>query len=107
MKAKIGMLKCKRIKSWQPGWLLTLIVIFSACGKHSEHQEEESDHHEHGIELGTELKKEFGIEDETITPGKFHHVIKVGGQIESSSSDINTVTAKQSGIVTLSSDINL
>lgn len=62
-------------------------------------------HEDHGITLSSEMADEFGVMEEAVTLGKFHHVIKVSGKVESSASDIHTITAKQNGILTLSSDI--
>lgn len=83
------------------------ILLFAACGSHEETHEQDDDHahsHEH---IEAEHLMEFGVEEEIVTPGSFHHVIKVGGKIESSAADIHTVTATQSGIVTLAPDISL
>lgn len=101
----------RRIRRKKYSGLFTLILgaslLTAGCsGKPVPHEEDEASHgHEHGIELQEEMIREFGIEEEKVEEGPFHHVIKVGGKIESSASDIHTITAKKSGIVTLASDI--
>lgn len=69
----------------------------------AEHNEEH--HHEGALTISDEQAKQFGIETETLSPGPFSDVIRVSGRIEPASSDTYTVTARQSGIFTLSSGI--
>lgn len=82
-----------------------------ACGSAShddhDHDHDEDDEHEHSGSVVIEPEKaaEFGILTETLKPAPFHDVIKTSGSIEASGSDIFTVTAKKSGIVTLSPGI--
>ena len=88
--------------------ILAIFLLTACSGNKVSHEEGEAGDrhdHEHGIELDEEMMREFGIEEEIVEEGPFHHVIKVGGKLEPSASDIHTVTAKKSGIVTLSSDI--
>ena len=80
-----------------------IIFIMSGCFSCS-HSEKEEDHEDHHESEGIDIHKlhEFNIETEQIVPSSFHDVIKVSGVIEASNSDIFTVTAKRSGIVSLS-----
>ena len=81
---------------------------FLSCSSGTEgdhHDTEEDDHSHHSSEVGViiepEKAKEFGIEIETVVPGKFSDVIKTSGTIDSPNSDFFTVSAKKSGIITL------
>ena len=87
-------------------FFLTLLMLWSAsCA--SRNEEEHEEHHEHtGVAFEPEKAKEFGIEHEIVVPGIFHDVIKTSGTIEPSSTDIRTITAKKSGIVTLATGIS-
>ena len=82
--------------------LLPLIVVFACVSSHEEEDDHDDDHHDHGGVVFPPAKaKEFGIEYEIVSPGAFHDVIKTSGTIESSTSDIHTVVAKKSGVITL------
>lgn len=77
-----------------------------ACSQHSHEEDEHEDHAEtHALVIEPEKAKRFGIDFETVSLAPFSHIIKTSGAIEASSSDTYTVTAKQSGIVTLASGI--
>lgn len=83
--------------------ILSVSFALLACGASSVHHEEEEDHHhDSGIVLEPDKAREFGIITEVVAPGNFHDVISASGTIEASSSDIYTVSAKKSGILTLS-----
>lgn len=88
------------------------LIALAASGCHSHdassdhHSEEEENHEGHGIELPEATAREFGVEYETITPSGFQNVIKTTGVITPSPSDIHTLPAKQSGIVSLLSGIH-
>ncbi|MDE6227660.1 MAG: efflux RND transporter periplasmic adaptor subunit [Muribaculaceae bacterium] len=72
------------------------------------HDKEEGDHHHEGaITLSPHQAEEFGVVVETIQPSSFNEVIKVSGRIEPSVSGRVTVTARKSGIVTLSPSVAL
>ena len=84
------------------------LSLFISCGHHSHEEEEEDDDHHHAdseIILEPQKAKEFGIEYENVAPGKFHDVIKTSGAIEAANSDIVTVSAKKSGIITLQNGV--
>lgn len=81
-----------------------------SCASHSndEVEDHDEDHHSHsGITLSPEKITEFGIEFEEISPSRFHDVIKTSGNIEASGTDIQTITAKKSGIITLIPGLNM
>lgn len=79
----------------------------SKIEKHNREQEETEHHHEGAITLSAHQADEFGVEVETLQPTPFRDVIKVSGGIEPTASGRTTVTAKRSGIVTLSPSISL
>lgn len=87
---------------------LFALLILSACSSHHDEGEEHHDeeHHHSGITFSPEKATRFGIEFETVEPGNFHDVVKTSGVIESSGSDLYSVTAKKSGIITLAPGIN-
>lgn len=93
----------------KPFFIILSLFIFMSCtsAKHEEEHEMESDHHHTGSEIHFDVEKasEFGIEFETVTPGKFNDVIKTSGSIEASASDIRTVVARRNGVVTLANEI--
>lgn len=85
---------------------LTLIVLGSCASSHSHEEEQEDEHHhESGIHIEPATAAEFGINVESIETGTFRDAIKTSGIIESSTSDIYTVSAKKSGIVSLSAGL--
>lgn len=76
----------------------------------ADHHEDEEDHHDHDnmdIIIEPQQAQKFQLEYETVKPGEFQDVIKTGGVIESSTSDIYTITAKKSGVVTLAPGVNV
>lgn len=83
-------------------------ALFLSCAStHEDHDEEEHDHeHSEGIHFEPEKASEFGVEYETVAPSEFYDVIKTSGEIEASNSDIFKITARKSGIITLSPDIS-
>ncbi|MCH5235458.1 MAG: efflux RND transporter periplasmic adaptor subunit [Muribaculaceae bacterium] len=85
-----------------------LLFFSGSCVSNNEaDHEEHEEHHDHaGVTFEPDKAKEFGVEFEIIAPGTFHDVIKTSGTIQPSSSDIQTITAKKSGIVTLNSGIS-
>ena len=89
-------------------YLFYIIFLLSAfsCASHKEEEHDEEHHNHTGIVFEPEKAKEFGIEWEIIVPGVFQDVIKTSGSIETSNSDIHTITAKKSGVITLNSGIS-
>lgn len=88
--------------------LLPLLSLLTACDAHNhDDHDEDDDHHEAlGVHLEPEQAARFGVMIDTVTPGKFHDVVRAAGIIEPSNSDIFTATAKRSGIITLAPGIN-
>lgn len=90
-------------------YILSLIVLLS-CSHHSHDVGESAEDHEEGhsasVMLEPEEAAEFGIEYEIVEPGNFHDIIKTSGVIESSNSDIFTVTARKNGIISLLGNIS-
>ena len=90
------------------------IAVFISGGCHNHHSHEDNDNeneneshfHNDGFTIKPEQAKNFGIEYEIVAPSAFHEVIKTGGAIEPAPSDLYTLTAKKSGIVTLEPGIN-
>ncbi len=93
--------------------LLTCVLpLVSGCAGHSgehhdEHPEEsaelnENHHHDGAVMMEPEKAAGFGVKIETATPSNFAEVIKVSGRIEPAPTDRMTVTAKRSGIFTIS-----
>lgn len=74
---------------------------------HDDHDEEVHDHGSSAIHIEPEWASEFSIEYEVATPGKFHNVIKTSGSIEASATDVFTLSAKKSGIITLRPGVSL
>ncbi len=84
---------------------------------HEEHEHEHGDHehgeHEHGehehsseeITLDEHQAEEFGVGVDTIVAGEFAEVVKVSGQIESSTTSRSVVSATAAGIVHFTSNI--
>lgn len=74
---------------------------------HEDHDDhEETTHHDLSeIVLSHEQVHNFGIEFEIVEPGDFQEVIKTGGIIEPSNSDLYTVTAHKSGLIKLADGI--
>ena len=72
-----------------------------------EHDGNEEHHHEGAITLSAHQAEEFGVNVTPLQPGGFSEVIKVSGRIEPNATGRVTVTAKRSGIVTLSQGISL
>lgn len=88
--------------------ILCLFFIFSSCASKVEKEEHEEENHSHSeVSIEPEIAKQFGVEYEIVTSGSFHDVIKTSGIIESSRSDINTISARRSGIITLSPGISI
>ena len=87
--------------------LLLIALLSISCSHHREEEDDDHDHHEGNKGINPHQLEEFDIVYETVAPSAFHDVIKTGGVIQPSSSDITTVTAKKSGIITLSPDINV
>lgn len=84
-------------------YLLTAIatILPTGCGhSHEEHHEKEGEHH-HADEilLDEHQMEEGGVVVETVTPGDFRNVVKVGGKIISPTGDEQTIAATASGIV--------
>lgn len=69
---------------------------------HSEHSHEPHKHHEGEITLAESTAREMGVTVATITPGEFHEVLKVAGQIVASADSRQTIAARSAGIVSLS-----
>ncbi len=72
-----------------------------------EHEHEECDggihkHHDGEITLSEVTARDMGVTVATATPGEFHEVLKVSGQIVPSPDGQQTVSAQSAGIVTLS-----
>lgn len=94
-------------------WSLFIIFLSSlicvSCGSSSVAEEDHEDEHDHehhgGIVLEPQQAAEFGIEYETVKEGDFKDVIKTSGTLESSTSDIYTLSAKKSGVLTLNPGI--
>lgn len=81
---------------------------------HEEHEHGDHEHgeHEHGeghnseeITLDEHQAEEFGVGVDTIVPGEFTEVVKVSGQIESSTTSHSVVSATAAGIVHFTSNI--
>ena len=93
--------KCKYI-------IYCLLLSLFSCHSHSDNheaEEEDSPHPAHGVEISHEMAEEFGITVEAVKAGEFYDVIKTSGKIQPATSDIFTVTAKKSGILSLNSGI--
>lgn len=90
-----------------PIYIFSFILLVSCSHSHKEEDEHDEDHHHSGIVLEPKRAKAFGIEYETVSPGTFHDVIKTSGVIEPSSSDLYSITARKSGIITLSNGIGI
>jgi len=93
---------------------VALICIISACDNHNElahnHttkvESEEEQHNENEIHIASSDATRFGITTDTINYQSFNEVIKVTGQILSSSGDEVTISSITPGIVKLSDNIN-
>ncbi|MBD5358335.1 MAG: efflux RND transporter periplasmic adaptor subunit [Bacteroides sp.] len=94
-------------------WIISFSLLWgmTACSAHSDshddHDIEETEaaeehHHEGAIVMEPEKAAGFGVRVETMTPGQFSEVIKVSGRIEPAPTDRLTVTARKSGIFTMS-----
>lgn len=59
-------------------------------------------HHDGEITLSETTAHDMGVYAETISPGEFHEVLKVSGQIVPSPDGQQTIAARSAGIVTLS-----
>ena len=87
--------------------IFALLWLLGACqSNHTEEAYKEDNHEHHAIAFSREQAQEFGIEYETLSPAQFNDVIKTTGSIEAAGGDVNTISAKKSGIITLSSGIN-
>lgn len=90
--------------------LCTLLTFcFSCAGHHDDdhdnHEEEEIHSHEGAVMIEPEKAAEFGIVTEKVTPSPFAAVVKVSGMIEPAQSEIMTITARKSGILTLNPEV--
>lgn len=95
--------------------LSTLVTISCSGSGHEDeddpdhdhdHDHEQAEHHENGaITFKADKASEFGIEIEEVAAGDFNDVIKTTGTIETAGTDLYTITAKKSGILTLASGI--
>ena len=76
-------------------------ILPTGCGhSHEEHHEGEGEHHHaEEIVLDEHQMEEGGVVVETVTPGDFRNVVKVGGKIISPTGDEQTIAATASGIV--------
>ena len=85
--------------------LLSLIGCGESGHRHNEEEQHEDEAHSHSghIVFEPEQAEQFGIEVTEVYPSKFNDVIKTTGSIEPSQTDVATVSAKKSGIITLSS----
>lgn len=94
-------------------WILSFSMLwgFAGCGghtdSHDDHEGEETEvagehHHEGAVMMEPEKAAQFGVRVETLTPQLFSEVIKVSGRIEPAPTDRMTVTARRSGIFTIS-----
>lgn len=83
-----------------------LFSLMLSCGEKPEEHEEEESHSGEEIVISKENMARFGIETEVVNPAIFHDVIKTSGSIEASGSDLQTIVAKKSGIVTLTPGVN-
>ena len=95
-----------------------LIWLPIACGTHTEddhhehsednHEHIDEDHHEHAegsFIIEPERASQLGISAQEIQPSEFAEVIKTGGRIEPSATDMMTATAHTSGIFHLNNGI--
>lgn len=88
-------------------------IFFAACSSNGEsdaheHEHEEAAHNESKsdeIVLEPEQAERFGVVVDTIEPRQFHEVIKLSGQVISSTSNTGTVSAPTAGILNISSAI--
>ncbi len=89
----------------------SMLWAFTSCSGHSDghedHEGEEAEaveqhHHEGAIMMEPEKAAQFGVRVETLTPQPFSEVIRVSGRIEPAPTDRMTVTARRSGIFTVS-----
>lgn len=69
--------------------------------EHGEHEDHDEHEHEGAIVLKPEQAERFGVATAAFTPAEFAEIIRVSGRIEPAPSDIMTVTARKSGIITL------
>ena len=80
---------------------------------HDDHDHEDHDHehesHDHSglIKFADDKAEEFGVKTAKISPSDFSEVILVSGRVESASSDEAIATATKSGILSLSSGVNV
>ncbi|MCM1079894.1 MAG: efflux RND transporter periplasmic adaptor subunit [Bacteroidales bacterium] len=93
-----------------------LLALMSACGNGNPHTHggdaESSDpashkagsatNHSGEIILSLAQAKAAGIKTETVTPGKFHGIVRTSGKVLTASGDETTVAATASGMVSLS-----
>ena len=95
-------------------FIIPILFFFAISCSHNhtekDHEDSDSPHseshsHEGAFEIEDHQIEKFGILSDTIFPSSFHEVIKTAGRIETSASDIYTVTARKSGIFTLASGI--
>ena len=89
--------------------LIAVLISFSSCSQQATHDDEDEHHHDHpegALVIEPEDAEELGIEFEAVKPGEFVEVIKVSGIIEPAATDLYTVTAKRSGIVSLAKNIS-
>lgn len=80
--------------------IFILSALLCSCHSHKEDQEHEDEHHNiSGIHLEPEMAAQFGIEYETVKKTDFQDAIKTSGEIEVSTEDLVTLSAKKSGII--------
>ena len=100
----------KNFKIFIKALIVPFVVVSAGCHHHDEsdhHDEEEEEHiHEGAVIIEPEKASEFGIETENVKETTFSEIIKTGGQIEPSPTDVMTVTAHKSGIFHLSPSIS-
>ena len=103
-----------KISAYKKAGLINIFIsgfILTGCGhshdEEADHHDDEEHHHEIGFVMNPAQAEKFKISFDTVRRSSFQDIIKTGGSIESSSSDLYTVTAKKNGIVTLANGINM
>lgn len=90
---------------------LLATILLASCGsqdnsdKATDTDHAEAHNHEGAVVMEPEKASEFGVKVTTMTPAPFSEVTKVSGRIEPAPTDRMTVTARRSGIFTLSPGI--
>ncbi|MCH5239211.1 MAG: efflux RND transporter periplasmic adaptor subunit [Muribaculaceae bacterium] len=112
LKYSSSTLRIAAVVSFRRGSILLALIFalisftFSSCRNSENHEDEEHHIHTEGKLLSEEQIQEFGIEMETVAPQPFRDVLKVAGTIQPSTGDLQTITAKKSGIITFSPGIS-